>query len=236
MGIIPQDPQRIIRFLESLRKPLIRAVGLVLLASCAGYVIADTVLSSLQTITQVHLALYGIPETFLALLSLSLAFGVFVSVPYISYILLAGLQPLFLSLSTRALLAFWVASIVLFYAGAFFCLNISLPYGAKFLLSFENEHVQAIISVRKFVSFCSLFVFGFGIIFEMPLGMMLLSRLGLVRAKTLASYRRYALLGAAIVSAILTPTPDVFNMMLMAVPLYILFEIGLIAMRLGAKR
>lgn len=220
-------------FLESVRKPLIRVGGLVLIASLVGYTLAESLLAYLQGVTHVSLALFALPETFFALLNLALAFGVFISVPYLFYMLLAAIQPLFPSFSTRGLLGFWAASILLFYVGTLFCLGLSLPYGAKFLLGFQNEHVQAIISVRSFVSFCTLLVFGFGIIFEMPLGMILLGRLGIVRAKTLASYRRYVLLGAAVVSAILTPTPDVFNMMLMAVPLYILFEIGLLGMRMG---
>jgi len=105
----------------------------------------------------------------------------------------------------------------------------------KFLLSFEGESIEAIISVRKFVSFCMLFLFGFGLIFELPLAMIIVARLGLVSAKKLGSYRRWAILVISIVAAVLTPTPDVFNMMLMAVPLYLLFEIGLLGMRVWGR-
>jgi sec-independent protein translocase protein TatC len=69
-------------------------------------------------------------------------------------------------------------------------------------------------------------------IFELPLCMMLLGRIGLVNAAMLSGYRRYAILAICIVAAALTPTPDVFNMALMAVPLYLLFELGLLGMRL----
>jgi sec-independent protein translocase protein TatC len=93
--------------------------------------------------------------------------------------------------------------------------------------------LEAIISVRKFAAFCLLFLFGFGIIFEMPLAMILLGRIGLLKHHTLARNRRYAILALTIISAILTPTPDAFNLAMMAVPLYLLFEIGLIGMRLG---
>jgi sec-independent protein translocase protein TatC len=72
---------------------------------------------------------------------------------------------------------------------------------------------------------------GFGLIFELPLAMMLLGRVGLVKAAQLARYRRYAVLVIFIVAAVLTPTPDVINMTLMAAPLYLLFEIGLLGMR-----
>jgi len=130
-------------------------------------------------------------------------------------------------------IGFWLASVVLFYAGVLFCLNISLPYGVQFLLEFEGPHLEAIISVRKFAAFCLLFLFGFGIIFEMPLAMILLGRIGVLTHHALARNRRYAILALTIISAVLTPTPDAFNLAMMAVPLYLLFEIGLIGMRLG---
>jgi sec-independent protein translocase protein TatC len=76
------------------------------------------------------------------------------------------------------------------------------------------------------------FVFGFGILFELPLAMILLGRIGVVTRRTLARNRRYAILVITIVSAVVTPTPDAFNLGMMAVPLYLLFEIGLLGMRL----
>jgi sec-independent protein translocase protein TatC len=130
------------------------------------------------------------------------------------------------------MLAFWVASILLFYTGAAFCLLVSLPYGVQFLLSYETRYITALISVKKFVSFCLLVVFGFGLIFELPLSMMLLGRIGVVSAAMLSRYRRYAILIISIVAAVLTPTPDIFNMALMGIPLYLLFELGLLGMRL----
>jgi sec-independent protein translocase protein TatC len=91
--------------------------------------------------------------------------------------------------------------------------------------------VAALISVKRFVSFCLWMFLGFGLIFELPLAMMLLARIGLVNARQLGRYRRYAVLVIFIVAAVLTPTPDILNMTLMAAPLYLLFEIGLLGMR-----
>ena len=125
--------------------------------------------------------------------------------------------------------------ILLFIGGALFCVGVTLPYGVRFLLSFQTPYLEPIISVKKFVSFCFLFIFGFGCIFELPLAMILLARLGLVEASVLAKHRRYAILGISIISAVLTPTPDIFNMALMGVPLCFLFEIGLIGMRIWRK-
>jgi sec-independent protein translocase protein TatC len=205
----------------------------VLAGSIAGYYLAEPILRHLQQVTGVKLAAYGVPETLFTFLNLALACGVFVGMPYMFYALLSGVQPLFPTFSRRMVIGFWLGAVVLFYAGVIFCLNVSLPYGVQFLLEFEGPHLEAIISVRKFAAFCLLFLFGFGIIFELPLAMILLGRIGVLTHPGLAKNRRYAILGITIISAILTPTPDAFNLAMMALPLYLLFEIGLIGMRLG---
>ncbi|MCU0559212.1 MAG: twin-arginine translocase subunit TatC [Desulfobacterales bacterium] len=229
----PKAPEdKVYRTLHSLRRSFIRIGAVVLAAAIAGFFLAEPILRSLQQRTGVTLAAYGIPETFFTFLNLALAFGVFVSMPYILFAVLSGVQPLFPALTRRMVRGFWLASVLLFYSGVLFCLKISLPYGVAFLLEFQGPHIEAIISVRKFAAFCLLFLFGFGIIFELPLAMILAGRVGIVARSTLARNRRYAILGITIISAVLTPTPDAFNLALMAVPLYLLFELGLIGMRL----
>ena len=224
---------RVFDTLQGLRRSFIRIGVAVLVCSVAGYYLAEPILRHLQRLTGVQLAAYGVPETLFAFLNLALAVGVFASMPYLLYALLSGIQPLFPSFTRRMVRGFWLASVVLFYAGVLFCMHISLPYGVQFLLEFEGPHIEAIISVRKFVAFCLLFLFGFGTIFEMPLAMILLGRIGVLTYRGLAKNRRYAILGLTIISAALTPTPDAFNLAMMAVPLYLLFEIGLIGMRVS---
>jgi len=228
-----ENPDRVFNTLQVLRRSFIRIGMVVLVFSIAGYYVAEPILRYLQQATGVRLAAYGVPETLFTFLNIALACGVFAGMPYMLYALLSGLQPLFPSFTRRMVIGFWLASVVLFYAGVLFCLNISLPYGVQFLLEFEGPHLEAIISVRKFAAFCLLFLFGFGIIFEMPLAMILLGRIGVLTHHALARNRRYAILALTIISAVLTPTPDAFNLAMMAVPLYLLFEIGLIGMRLG---
>jgi sec-independent protein translocase protein TatC len=227
-----ENADRVFNTLQSLRRSLVRIAAVVLIGSVAGYYGAEPVLRHLRELTGVKLAAYGIPETFFTFLTLALAIGVFASFPYILYSVLAGIQQLFPSLTRRMMRVFWLASVVLFYAGVLFCLGISLPYGVQFLLEFEGPNIEAIISVEKFAAFCLLFLFGFGIIFELPLAMILAGRVGVVRYSALARNRRYAVLAITIVSAVLTPTPDAFNLAMMAVPLYLLFEVGLVGMRL----
>jgi sec-independent protein translocase protein TatC len=92
------------------------------------------------------------------------------------------------------------------------------------------------ISAGKYVSFCTFFVFGFGLTFELPLILALLSTLRVVSAAFLTRNRRYAILLIAVAAAVITPTPDVFNMSLMGGPLYILFEIGVILVKVIERK
>ena len=232
---LTQNSERILAFFESFRNSLVRIGIVVLVLSICGYYASEPILKYVQRITGVKLVAFGIPETFFAFLILALGVGIFVSIPYILYVVLAGLPPLFPSFTRKMMIGFWLSSILLFYIGTLFCLTISLPYGAQFLLSYETAQIEALISVKKFVYFCLLFIFGFGIIFELPLVMVLLGKIGVIKVQTLAAHRRYAILAVAIIAAMLTPTPDVFNMSLMGLPLYLLFEIGLIGMRIGKK-
>ena len=229
------NSKRMVVLFDSLRKVLIQSGIVIVLFALVGYFFSLQILVFLRARTGVMLAAFGIPETFIALLTLSLATGLIAGVPFIFYRILSELASLFTSFSRRMLLGFWLSSILLFIGGAAFCLLVTLPYGVRFLLSFKAPYLEPVISVKKFVSFCSLFVFGFGLIFELPLAMILLARLGLVQAPALARQRRYAIFGISVISAVLTPTPDIFNMSLMGVPLYLLYEIGLVEMRIWHK-
>ncbi len=230
-----ENPQAIIAFLEKLRHSIIQMAVVVLVFSLVGYVLSKDILSFLQRHTGVSLAYYALSETFFALLSIALAVSLVISTPFILFKLLSALHSAFDHFTRTMMFSFWLGSVFLFYLGASFCLWITLPYGTKFLLGFQNQNLEAIISVRKFISFCLTFIFGFGIMFELPLVMILLGRVGLVQRSVFTRYRSYAVLIIAVISAILTPTPDAFNMMLMAVPLYVLYEIGIIGMRVWGK-
>lgn len=236
LGDYIENPDRIISFLEAFRKGLIQLIAVVLIFAVVGYGFSKTILTFLQKHTGVTLAYYSLSETFFSLLSIALFSSLFVTMPFLLFKLLGAVRAVYSSFSRMMMFSFWLGAIFLFYLGAGFCLFVTLPYGVKFLLSYQGVHIEALISVKKFVSFCLLFTFAFGIIFELPLTMILLGRIGLMKVSFLTRYRSYAILVIAVLSAALTPTPDAFNMMLMAGPLYLLFEIGIIGMRIWGKK
>ncbi|MBI3076767.1 MAG: twin-arginine translocase subunit TatC [Deltaproteobacteria bacterium] len=127
------------------------------------------------------------------------------------------------------------AATVLFLAGATLCYFVVLPSGVQFLISYQTDTLKPMISLKTYVTFCVAFIFAFGFVFEMPLVLLVLNRAGLVSRGRLVRQRRYAVLASAIISAVLTPTPDVYNMMLMMVPMVVLYELSILVIRLFGR-
>ena len=101
-----------------------------------------------------------------------------------------------------------------------------------FLLGYKTAQLSPMLSVGSYIDFCLKFILAFGVIFELPLVIIFLTRFGIVTPSALARNRKYAILVAFIVAAILTPTPDAFNQTLMAVPIILLYEVGILLSRI----
>jgi len=134
----------------------------------------------------------------------------------------------------KALLPFLLLTPVFFGAGAAFAYYVAMPWALHFLLGFEGPvggvEREALPGVGNYLSFSTRFLFGFGVAFLLPILLMILERAGLVRLDQLTRSRRYAIVGAAVVSAVLTP-PDVVSQLMLLVPLYALYELAILAIR-----
>jgi len=223
--------------LTQLRKSLLQIIVSIVLSGLIIFPVSKELLRFLcDTSLKTDLVAFAIPEAFFSLLTLTLYTSLFVSVPMIFYQIWKAFTPLFRSKGLSSGTPFLFVSIMLFYLGAFFCLFITLPFGVQFLLGYQSAHIKPMISAGKYVSFCTFFIFGFGLTFELPLILALLSYLRVVKAAFLTRNRRYAILLIAISAAVITPTPDVFNMSLMGGPLYILFEIGVFLVKIIERK
>jgi sec-independent protein translocase protein TatC len=121
----------------------------------------------------------------------------------------------------------------LFLIGGAFCFFIVLPFAMGFLLTYKvGDFLMPMLSVGQYVDFCLKFVLAFGAVFELPIIIIFFTKMGFVTPQTLAKHRKYAILIAFVVAAILTPTPDIFNQTLMAVPMIILYEVGILMSRI----
>ncbi len=139
----------------------------------------------------------------------------------------------------RALLPFLWATPVLFLMGASLAYYVAIPVALHFLLGFQGNlggiQQEALPAVGNYLSFVMQFLFGFGLAFLLPVLLMLLERVGIVTRKQLVSSRRYAIVGAFAIAAVLTP-PDIGSQLLLAIPLMILYELAIIGIWFTERR
>jgi len=218
-------------FLLELRSSL-KSLGFTLaVTTLALFWGSGQLLAALQSHLGEKLYFFSVAGPFLAHVKLSFFGAVYVLMPLCMYILWKAIGKPF-AVTGKRLFWFVFATCVLFYSGTVFCYMITLPLGIRFLLSFQTHDLQAVISISRFVDFVTLFVLAFGVVFELPVFMVFSAQVGAISRKTYEKNRRYAVLVIAVLAAVLTPTPDLFNMFLMGLPLYLLYESGILLIRL----
>jgi len=230
------DRKEIFQGLTKLRTGLLQVTIAVVLLAVVLYPFSRILLRHLQAPLQENLVAFGIPEAFLSVMKLTLFASLFFAVPLIFHQIWRSFSPMFRPKGLKSSLPVLLTAIFLFYLGAFFCYFVTLPFGIRFLMGYQAAHIKPMISVGKYISFCAAFIFAFGLTFELPLVLALLSYIKVIKASFLTQNRKYAVLLAAVMSAVITPTPDVFNMALMGGPLYILFEIGVILVKIIERK
>ena len=161
--------------------------------------------------------------------------GLLVAIPVVLYELWRFIAPGLLPKERRFALPFVVLSTAFFFLGVAFCFFIVLPMALQFLLTFDPS-IQQTPRFSEYVDFTLKFLLAFGVIFELPLAMVIAARIGIVTPQFLSRNRKYAILVNFIIAAILTPTPDVFNQCLMALPMCVLYEVGILAARFVTPR
>jgi sec-independent protein translocase protein TatC len=135
----------------------------------------------------------------------------------------------------RLMLPIVFLSTIFFVGGAFFGYFIVFPYGFKFFLGFASDTIKPLPSMREYLSFASKLLLAFGLVFELPLIITFLAKLGMVSVGFLKKNRKYALLLFFVGAAILTP-PDVVTQIMMALPLMVLYEISIVGARIFGKK
>ncbi len=226
---------KIAYLIGALRRFLLKSLIAAVVVGIVCFVYAKEILLLLLRAADIQVYYFALQEVFLSSVELALYAGLFFSVPVIGFILWHEFKG---AVAIRPLhgYLFTLFAIGLFYTGSFFCYGLVLHSGVTFLLGYEGGALKAMISVAKFVKFTAMMIFAFGLTFEVPVVLLLLSKLGIVKARRLARARRYAVLIITIASALITPTPDVYNMALLAVPTYVLYEIGILLMRMNEAR
>jgi sec-independent protein translocase protein TatC len=176
-------------------------------------------------------------EGFWMNMKISLVAAMILSVPVFFQQLWSFVSPGLHGKEKKYVVPFVLIGTVLFLIGVSFCFFIVLPFAMTFLLTYKlGDYMMPMLSVGMYVDFCLKFVLAFGAVFELPIIILFFTRMGFVTPKTLAKHRKYAILMAFVVAAILTPTPDAFNQILMALPMIVLYEVGILVSRIFAVK
>jgi sec-independent protein translocase protein TatC len=175
-------------------------------------------------------------EAFWVQMKVGLIGGLFLAAPVVLWQVWAFVAPGLHTYERKYAIPFVLIGSLMFIAGGAFSLFVVTPYALNFLLGYARPGLKPMITIQNHIDFLLKFTLAFGVVFELPLALTLLARMGVVSARTLAKNRKYAILGAFVVSAVLTPTPDAFNQSLMAGPLIVLYEVGIISARIFGRR
>ena len=188
------------------------------------------------TETRTKLIALSPTENFTTFLRVSLFSGIALAMPVILYEIYAYVDPALLPSERRFIRLSGVPILGLFILGMAFCYFILLPSAIKFLISFGSDVIENQLRAADYISFVTTFILGVGLVFEVPIIIYTLVRVGVVTRAWLGKQRRYVFLLAFVIGAVITPTPDPFNQTLVAIPMYLLWELGLFLARFVPKR
>lgn len=220
----------LVMFIAEVRKSFRRLFVSIVVVTAGIFFFTPQLLELIQSHLAEKLYFFSVAGPFLAHVKLALFGSLYTLMPWIITMFLKALGKPF-RVSRGQLLVFSLFTCLLFYAGTIFCYFVTLPFGINFLLGFGSEELKPVISISRFVNFVTVFILVFGTVFELPILMVFTARIGLITRRFFSRNRKYALLLMAILAALLTPTPDVVNMLLMGGPLYVLYEVGIIILR-----
>ncbi len=236
-----EQQQPFLSHLEELRTRLIRAVIAIAIFSGAAYFFAEELFKILVApLKQImpegdRLIFTNLPEMFFAYIKVAFITGVLAASPIIFYELWMFVSPGLYQKEKKHVFPFVIFSSILFAAGVAFGYFVVCPLGFNFFIGFSNEYVQALPSVKQYFSFAIKMLFAFGIAFELPIVMFFLAKIGIVTPILLKEKRKYAILMTFVIAAILTP-PDIISQCMMAGPLIILYEVGIMISHLARNQ
>jgi sec-independent protein translocase protein TatC len=223
--------------LAELRRVLLQSIAAVSVGSIVAWFVAEQVLEALigpalgPTDRLVFLSPSG---AFMLRVKTALGLGLFLAAPIVVWRLWSFVVPGLLHRERRLLLPVVISSLFLFYAGALFAHFIMVPMSMQFLLGFGSEHVQPMLEAEQYFLFVLRSVLAFGLVFQFPLVVAVLTYWDVLSPDLLAKYWRHGVVLVFVVSAVLTP-PDVASQLLMAAPVLVLYAVSMVLAQLIAR-
>jgi sec-independent protein translocase protein TatC len=227
--------------LEELRKRIVICLIAVAAGFLLSYSFAEDIFALLveplkeQLPAESWLIFTGLAEAFVVYLKLSLYAGLIIASPVVFWEIWCFVAPGLYDHEKKYVFPFVISASILFFAGVAFCYLIVFPFAFKFFMSYSTDTLKPLPAMKEYLSFAFQTLLAFGIIFELPVFILFLAKLGLVTDRMLRKQRKFAIVIIFIVAAILTP-PDVFSQCLMAAPLIVLYEISIVVARVFGRK
>lgn len=218
----------LIHHLEELRKRLIICViSLVVTAGISFFFVDDIRRLLVKPAGQLQLIYISPPEALMVNIRLAIISGIIVSMPLFAYHFLAFLMPALYKNEKKVILPVVFAMIAMFAVGISFAYRIAFPFAIAFFLQFATEDLVAMFTITQYTNFATQFLLTFGLVFQLPIVFLFLGALNVVTAPQLRRIRKYMFLVIVIGAAIVTP-PDVVSQLMVAGPLWVLYEVGIV--------
>ncbi len=232
----PKSVMPFLNHLEELRWRLLKSFLAIVVTAIAAFYYSEQIMQFIiAPLGDRKLYFTEVTGSFYAFLKLSILTGILAASPVVFYQIWAFVSPGLYSKEKLQILPLVFVSTLLFLVGAGFCYYTVLPYSLKFLIGFSGDLLSPLITVGSYISFAGMLMLAFGICFQLPLAAYFLGRIGIISSMMLRKGRRYAVILILIFAAILTPSPDIATQLMLAVPLYLLYEISIVIVRYTGK-
>lgn len=213
----------LVEHLQELRQRLIKIIIAIIIPSIVCYFYVDKIVD-LLIVPAGKLYYLSPAEAFFTYCKVAVIAGFVISIPIIMYQIWAFLLPAFTVEERYAGLILVPSSIILFYIGLLFSYYLVLPMAINFFIGFSSEYLQPMFSMGQYIGFVLSMLFPFGIVFELPLFILVMARFGIINSSKLSKYRKYSIVFAFIIGGVVSPTPDIFGQTMLALPIIILYE------------
>lgn len=223
----------IIEHLQELRYRLVVAVATLLVMTTVSFAFTGRLLELLLVPSGGIKPIFLRPtEMFITYFKVALIGGAALAMPVIVYQIIRFVVPGLKSGEKKYLFFVIPSATILFLLGLTFGYLVLLPFALRYLLTFGGDLATAAISIGEYVSFVVTLLLWMGLAFELPMIIVFLAKVRVVTHQQLRGYWKYALIGSFVLAALITPTPDPFNQSMVAIPLYLLYEVGVLFARL----
>ena len=240
MALTTEDRLTLLEHLDELRKRLflclIAAIIGVLVAAVFNDFMFEILLHPLRAVPNLpesatNITTFSPAEPFMVSLKVWVVGGLILAAPVLIYELWAFLAPAFTASEKKYFYPVVIATTVLFFCGIALAYFVVLPKGLDFLLTFSAGFFNVQLRAQEYFTFMALFILAFGVVFELPVVLVLLAKVGVIDDRFLKKNRRWAVVAMAFAAAVITPSQDAFSMLAMFVPLYVLYEVSIVIAR-----